>query len=96
MHCGPLSQRISTGLPRHALTCPSARLTRDAGKEKIHLNTQRFVVEVIDHIKQPHRATITELAIDEAHQPAAIGFTWVANSSVWFVPVSNHKVMEPR
>ncbi|MNV76657.1 hypothetical protein D3C71_1700240 [compost metagenome] len=34
MYSGPLSQRITTGLPRHPITCSSARLTREAGKEK--------------------------------------------------------------
>ena len=34
MYSGPLSHRIMAGLPRHVITCSSARLTREAGKEK--------------------------------------------------------------
>jgi hypothetical protein len=34
MYSGPLSQRILSGLPRHAMICSSERMTRSDGKEK--------------------------------------------------------------
>ena len=62
MYSGPLSQRIAAGLPCHSMTCSSTRLTREAGKEK-STSMQCFAIEVIDHIKQPHRTTIAELVM---------------------------------
>lgn len=72
MYSGPLSQRITTGLPRHPITCSSARLTREAGKEKINLDARCFAVEVVDHIKQPYRAAIAELVMHEDHRPTQV------------------------
>ena len=59
------------GLPR-PITCSSARLTREAGKEKSHLDAQRFTMKS-SIIKQPHRAAIAELVMHKVHRPALIG-----------------------
>ena len=39
---------------------------------KIHLDAQCFAIEVIDHIKQPHRTTIAELVMHKVHRPTVI------------------------
>ena len=74
MYSGPLSTRMVPGLPRHSMLrrvrkrsgrpFPRRRVqTADhalCGQGKVHLNPEPFAVEVVEHVQQMERPSVTQ------------------------------------
>ncbi len=72
MYSGPLSQRITFGLPRQSMICSSDRITRVAGKDRSTSMPQAFAVELVKHVEQPEAGAIAGLVVHEVHRPDLI------------------------
>jgi hypothetical protein len=71
MYSGPLSQRMTSGLPRHSMIRSSKR-TRVRTAARSRPRSETLAVEIIDDVEQPDVAPIGKLIVHEVHRPALV------------------------
>ena len=81
MFSGPLSQRMTCGLPRQAMDLLQGPYHPLAWQGEVHLNAQCFSVKVINDIAQSEVSAFLQLVMHEVRRPDLIDGQWHAK---WF------------
>ena len=95
MYSGKLSTLIVPGLPRHSMILSRLRITRLAGSGKVDLDPQPFAVQVVQHVQQPERPSITQPVGHEVHRPGDVRVLR-HRQRIWFVPFQSLTRFDPQ
>ena len=72
MNSGPLSTRITSGVPRHSMSLSSSLVIRLALNEVSMGNHQSFSIVIIYHVEGAEQFSITQAIMHEIRTPSDV------------------------